>query len=762
MTAFHDISARKRTEAALRKSEETARKLSTAVEQSPASVVITDLTGCIEYVNPKFVEKTGYTAEEAIGQNPRILQAGTMAPQVYKEMWQTLSVGREWKGELHNRRKNGELYWELASISPIRDHSGVVTHYLAVKEDVTERKRMEEELREQELIQRTFMESMPVGLMIIDAETRTVERANPTAMEMFGVPAEAIVGSPCQALFCTSEAGPCPILDHGQTEDSSDRILVRHDGSHVQVLKTVSRIAINGREKLLECFIDISSRIAAETALKAANTKLKAAIVEAERLAEEAEAANRSKSIFLANMSHEIRTPLNAILGYSQLLQQDRSLGREQREQVVTINRSGDHLLALINGILEMSKIDAGHIKVQTAPLNFRRLLDDIDSIFRLTCRKKSLSLDMQTIGDIPDRIVADHGKVRQILVNLMANAVKFTARGGIRLRAAARWAGAGQWQITIDIVDSGSGIDEAEQTRLFQAFEQTASGRSAAEGTGLGLAISRAYARAMGGELELQRSAIGQGSVFRFTFPAGQDMHAGCGDIAAAPHVVIGQPTEQAKVRVLIIEDDAVSRRLLEKLLVQAGFDVHSVDSGEAGLAAMPRLSPAVVLLDVRLPGIDGYETARQIRRLPGGGQARIISVTASGMTADELRRQAMAAGIDDIVAKPYKIDDILMKIRDLCGIAYVYETPMHDADAPADGLPAATGVDNLPATLREALKSAVELGDMAAFDRLAEKVAAIDNLLGSRLSTLAHQFDYTALLDILSPAAETQSQKG
>ena len=758
VTAFHDISHRKQAEVALRQSEEKARKLSVAVEQSPVSVVITDPRGTMEYVNPTFVEKTGYRFDEAVGKNPRILKAGTMDPAVYKEMWTTLSSGSVWKGELHNRRKNGSLYWEQVSISPIRDDQGEITNYLAVKEDVTERKRIEADLREKELIQRTLMERMPVGLVIVDAETRTIEMANPTAEKLFGAESAAIVGNRCHRFMCPAEMGQCPILDCGQTVDSSDRYLIRRDGSQLPVLKTVNQITIRGREKLMECFVDISSRIEAEAALKRVNDKLKAAIVKAELLADEAETANRSKSVFLANMSHEIRTPLNAILGYSQLLQQDQTLAPEHLDQVQTINRSGDHLLELINGILEMSKIEAGHIRIKNVPMNFKRLLNDIHAIFQLTCQKKHLRLITTHDGEQAETIVADQRKIRQVLVNLMANAVKFTQQGEVRLHTTVSATAQDLWQVTIDVSDTGGGIAAEEQGRLFNAFEQTASGRQAAEGTGLGLAISRAYALSMGGDLVLVQSAVGEGSTFRFTFPAGRSKQLEADDdVFIARRAVVGMQPGQPPVRALIVEDDPVSRKLLQKILSKVGFTVLTVDSGEESLRILDRFSPDVLLMDVRLPGLDGYETAMRVRKSPNGWHTRIIAVTASGVTTDEIHRQASAAGIDDVVAKPFDVSELLDKIKVLCKIAYVYDTPAIEEMNVRPQKEEDSAMIRLPETLRGELRNAVELGDMTAFDNLAEQVGEVDPALKERLAKLARQFEYDTLMNLLAPSAET-----
>ncbi|MFZ1985206.1 MAG: response regulator, partial [Desulfatitalea sp.] len=656
-----------------------------------------------------------------------------------------ITAGREWKGELHNRKKNGELYWESAAISPIRDNSGSITHFIAIKEDITEQKRIEAKLRENELIQRTLMNSLPIGLFIIDSKTRKIELINPTAAELLGAPPEAIVGRRCHQCLCPAQESACPILDLNQRVDNSDRMLLRSDGSKLPVLKTVNRIVIQGEEKLLECVIDISSRLEAERALKEA-------IIRAEELAQKAEAANRSKSIFLANMSHEIRTPLNAILGYCQLLQQDKTLGSEHRIQVRTINRSGDHLLELINGILEMSKIEAGHVQILKKPMDVSQLLDDIQAIFQLACQKKNIYLKIESIADLPVQIFADHGKVRQILINLISNAVKFTNQGGVTLSAAAQPAGEHQWALTFEVGDTGSGVAPEDHDRLFEAFEQTATGQQMPGGTGLGLPISQAYAQAMGGGLILVRSDLGQGSLFRFTFSAEEDTEPrGLRSDSAGAGKVIRLAPIPINFRVLVVEDDINSRRLLRQLLRNAGFEVNDAESGEAALENFEAFAPQLVLLDIRLPGIDGYETARRLRCLAGGAETKIIIVTASGVSSDRIRQRMAAAGIDGYIPKPYKTAELLEEIKVQCKVTYLYQEI--DDDGPHTGYcPSALEIQQLPHSLQNGLKHVVEMGDMVAFARLNQEVAAINEALSIHLGDLAQCFDYSALLELLT----------
>jgi CheY-like chemotaxis protein len=318
---------------------------------------------------------------------------------------------------------------------------------------------------------------------------------------------------------------------------------------------------------------------------------------------------------------------------------------------------------------------------------------------------------------------------------------------------------------VCIEISDSGHGIAEDEQNRLFQAFEQTESGQKASEGTGLGLSISRAYARAMGGDLQLVNSALDQGSVFRLTFPAGKidktqwDIEKG-----SPQQIVTGLMPGQPVPRTLIVEDDPVDSKLLFKLLKKVGFDVYGVNSGEAALDILEQVSPQVVLMDIVMEGIDGYETARRIRELPTGQRLKIIAVTASGINVDELRLKADAVGIDALVVKPFKIGDILNLIQSLCGVMYTVETTLEaSAVQPEAKQPDSGNVSHvaLPEALREALNSSVELGDMAEFNRLVEQVAAIDKGLERQLVELANQYDYIKLLELLE-ASPVPAERG
>lgn len=720
-------------------------------------VLVTDTHGTVIRVNPAACKILGYgySEDELIGHKAFGLfhspsQDGFLKMKA-RPFYRAMIEGRDYDGEEKFFHKDGSvLIVEIAS-RPILSEGKPIGSVTAFH-DISARKRTERTLKESERIQRTLMESLPVGLIIIDAHTRTIENVNPTAAQLFGADREKIIGHRCHQFLCPAEEHACPILDIHQRVDNSERTLIRHDGSQLPVLKTVTRIPIHGEEKLLECVVDIRSRVEAEEALRDANRKLQTAIATAERLTQEAEAANRAKSSFLANMSHEIRTPLNAILGYSQLMQQDKQLSADHLDQVRTINRSGDHLLGLINGILEMSRIEVGHIAVEAETIDFRQLMADVISMFQLPCNRKNLTLTMDAAGNMPRHIIADTGKLRQIVINIVSNAMKFTRTGGIAINANAVPGEDNRWEITIDVADTGSGIAAKEQGILFEAFEQTSSGRSSGEGTGLGLSISRAYARAMGGELELLHSEMDQGSVFRFTFPTEESSAADNSSQPDCDHsLVCGFDMKGRSLRVLVVEDDADSRHMLSKFLEISGFVVTEADSGETAIDEFGKYRSDLVLMDIRMPGINGYEATRRIRELPYGDQAKIIIVTASGLNVQKTREKALSAGADDLVTKPFNTSELLEKIKQMIGRRWM--SMNFDQEPPVEmDLPLSKeALVQLPDDLKTELIHAVESGDMENFTTLSNQVGDIDRRLKHFLADLAHQYEYDRILELL-----------
>ena len=344
---------------------------------------------------------------------------------------------------------------------------------------------------------------------------------------------------------------------------------------------------------------------------------------------EKAESANEAKSAFLSNVSHELRTPLNAILGYSQLMQRDSSLQAEQQDYLNTINNSGEHLLTLINDVLEISKIEAKHVTIEPTTFDFHALLRDLDVMFRVRTNAKNLQFEVIRIGDVPRYIVADENRLRQILINLLANAVKFTDKGGIAVRVAVKGDTMNNLRLVAEVEDTGVGISADEIDKLFQYFEQTASGRKAGSGTGLGLVISREYARMMGGDIAVT-SRVGEGSIFSMEIA----IKAGGGwERREIVHTrrVTGLESGQIAPRILVVDDVKESRAPLVKLLEITGFEVREAEDGLQALRVFEQWKPQFIWMDVRMPVMDGLEATRRIKATDEGKSTAVVAITAS-----------------------------------------------------------------------------------------------------------------------------------
>jgi len=387
-----------------------------------------------------------------------------------------------------------------------------------------------------------------------------------------------------------------------------------------------------------------------------------------------AESANRAKSVFLANMSHELRTPLNAVLGFSQLMQRDSSMGETSRQQLATINRAGQHLLALINDVLEISRIEAGRSIIQHAAFDLSDLLCSIEEMIRVRSDDKGLAFHVDRAPDLPEVVEGDGPHLKQVLINLLGNAVKYTTQGSVSLRVSQR-----HGVIDFEVADTGPGISTEDQSRIFQPFYQTESGAAQGEGTGLGLAISQEYAQHMGGHLSVQ-SQPGHGSLFtlRLTLPESDALivqRAG-GHICALAE---GQP----EVVVLVVDDKEDNRELVKLLLQGAGFTVYTASNGQQAVEGFQHWQPRFIWMDMRMPVMDGYAATRQIRALPGGHLVKIVALTASAFEED--RGEILASGCDDMVRKPLDEAQLFAKMGELLGLHYQHAEVIPQSVQPA-----------------------------------------------------------------------------
>jgi PAS domain S-box-containing protein len=639
--------------------EERLRKLSQAVEQSPATVVITDLKGDIEYVNPKFTQVTGYSAEEAMGENPRILKSGLMSEATYREMWQALERGGEWRGELLNRRKNGELYWEFASISAIKNPRGEVTHYLAVKEDITSRKEAQEAAQRENAKLAAMISGMEEGVVFADREGVVVE-VNDYLCRLLGLDRSEVLGRRLEDIH----PGPvqkrvAQVLAGFQGRGDSPPAVLQRPLGEFEVIMRVQPIYREGEyDGALLNVINVTD------------------LVSARRQAEE---ASRAKSEFLAVMSHEIRTPMNGVIGMVDLVL-DSELSPEQREYLDLARSSAQALLAVINDILDFSRIEAGKLKLERAEFDLRENLGDALRLLAGRAQEKGLELILAVDPRAPARVEGDPGRLRQVVVNLVSNALKFTDHGEVELAVGVVEAGGGEAVLEMGVRDTGIGIPPDKQAAVFQAFEQADMSASRTHGgAGLGLAISAQLVELMGGGMHLE-SDPGRGSRFSFTTRLG--LPAGPRPLAAPPGL--------EGCRAVVAEASPAQRRALTANLQHWGTAVEEAGDAAELRAALDRAAEKgapfdLALVQVSLPGGEEARAAAAAREHPGlaGGVIALGGGAHGREERESLRRRRL--GLD--LAKPFSPAELAEAAAQALGLAGA--RPAAPAGATAQGAP-------------------------------------------------------------------------
>ncbi len=523
---LRDITERKKT-------EEELQKLHRAVEHSSAVVIITDTAGAIEYVNPKFTQVTGYERSEISGKTPGVLKSGETSPETYRDLWNTITSGEEWQGIFHNRKKNGEFYWASASISPLKDASGSITHFVGIQEDITAIKLFEQELQ---------------------------------------------------------------------------------------------------------------------------------------KAKEAAESANQAKSDFLASMSHEIRTPMNAIIGMAELLIET-TLNEEQKKYVETSRNAGESLLNIINDILDISKIEAGYLDLEATEFNLRELLDKARDIMTIRSREKGIGLVCHVPQEVPVSLIGDPGRLRQIILNLIGNAIKFTETGEVVLGSSVIEADATTVLIQFSISDTGIGIPEDKVDKIFEKFTQADSSTTRKYGgTGLGLAISKRLVELMGGNIWVT-SAVGVGSTFYFTAKFQLQTEGA----QYTPPLQYAGPPEPAKplpgnfkpLHILLVDDSEDNRLLILSFLKKTPFTIDIADNGSAAVEKFKGSNYDIVLMDIQMPVMDGYEATREMRRWEQVCHLEptpVLALTAYAL--QEEIRKSHDAGCNGHLTKPIKKAKLLEAI--------------------------------------------------------------------------------------------------
>ncbi|MBA4031219.1 MAG: hybrid sensor histidine kinase/response regulator [Planctomyces sp.] len=745
--AMEDVTARKRAEEALLE----AGALQSAIFNSANfSSIATDERGVIQIFNVGAERMLGYTAAEVMNtitpadiSDPQEVIArakalsadlGTTITPGFEALVYKAARGIEDIYELTYIRKDGSRFPAMVSVTALRDAQSAIIGYLLIGTDNTARKQVDAErmqldqrVRDQQFYTRSLIESNIDALITTDPRG-IITDVNKQMEALTGCTRDELIGAPFKDYFTDPERAEAGIkLVLGERKLTDYELTARaRDGKETVVSYNAS--TFHDRDRKLQG-VFASARD----------------VTERKRYEESLQQANRAKSVFLANMSHEIRTPMNAILGFSQLMLRDQDLTPVQCEYLETINRSGEHLLALINDVLEMSKIEAGRTTLNLSTFDLPVLLKDLDMMFRVRTNEKRLSFVVELIGNVPQFIVSDINKLRQVFINVLGNAVKFTDRGRIAVYVRVDRVGTAGPSLSIAIEDTGPGISTDDQHKLFRHFEQTKSGQQAGTGTGLGLAISREFVRLMGGDIAVE-SHVGKGSVFTIHLP----LLEGDADAVAAkeiPRHVVGLRAGQPLCRVLVADDVAENRQLLTQLLAPIGFEIRLATNGAEAVREFEEWRPHLILMDFRMPVMDGLEAIRRIRSMPGGLELKIIAVTASAM--DENRQQLLEIGADDFIGKPFREIELFQKIHVHLGVEYDFAKDLPGTKSEQHPL-TPSSLAGWPRDLIEPMREAVMTADLDQLLTTINAVAARDPRIARGLRSLAENFQYQELLDL------------
>lgn len=645
-----EISMRARSYRRSREGTETLRSARYELERqqqaldSHAIVSVADVSGNIVYVNEKFCQVSGYSSGELLGKNHRIIKSGQHPPEFYADMWHTISGGNIWHGEVCNRGKNGMLYWVDTSIVPFIDAQGSPYQYISIRTDITHVKQNEQRLN----LSQAFANIGTWDWDILSGEIIWSERIAP----LFGHPQDELAHS-YENFLNTVHAD-----DLQKVSDAINDCVERGIGYNIEhrcvwpdgsihwlsQRGDVVRDAAGKPLHMLGLVQDISERKQAEQAMLQAK--------------EAAEAASRAKSKFLASMSHELRTPLNAILGFSQLFSMDEELPQATRDNSRHIERAGQHLLSLVNDMIDLARIESDKLELSLEAVDIKGVVNDSLNMVQSMAYDAGIKIVVMQC-DVTDLSVwADFNRLRQALINLLTNAIKYNRPQGTVHLVCELIDG----RMRIAVTDSGAGIPADKQQRIFNAFDRLGMERGNVEGTGIGLVISKRIVEAMGGNIGFSSTA-GQGSTFWLEFPLAPNNEI------AAPQAGPGSSADKGihpvniqagRPAVLYIEDNPMNLRLMQQIFAgKKEWELRSAISAESGIEMALANPPQLILMDINLPGMDGYQALRILQASAETAGIPVIALTANAMKGD--REQGMAAGFADYLTKPLDIFDLL-----------------------------------------------------------------------------------------------------
>lgn len=745
-----DISERARLEAERKRAETALEKelvrSKALFDTSMDGVVVMDRHGNVVQTSPSFARMIGYTIEETLNLNVADWEA-----QWTREELQLLRENVVPLFETRHRRQDGSVY--DVEIGWNRIEIGNERLDFCICRDISTRKQAEEELRHQKEMFQAIVDHIPVMIVLFN-DRGQIELINPELEQQLGW---SLAEWHQQDIF--AQCYPDPVdrqnaLDHMLAATGNWRDFTSLDANGQPLETSWANVQLSGG-RFLGIGQDISDRKRKEIALRQAM--------------EAAEAANLAKSMFLANMSHELRTPLNVILGFAQVMMHSTSLTQSQREDLQTIRRSGDHLLSLINDILDLSKIEAGHCTVETTGFDLIALLHSLRSMFSERAISKGIQIYFNIDPEVPQFILTDAPKLRQILLNLLSNAIKFTKEGNVTLQVKVR-DGEGTsspsnfWQnqpspqhpVTLEftVSDTGVGIAPEEIDTIFDAFVQAGAGRKSTSGTGLGLTISHKLLEIMGGEIAVT-STLGKGSTFRFTLPAYPTSGV---DIPPEQNhrLIIGLAPGQSQRRILVVDDQLENRLLMVRLLTQLGLEVREASNGQEGVQIWQDWQPDLIWMDIRMPVLDGYEATKQIRAIEQDRASIIIALTAQASQSD--RSLALTAGCNDYISKPFREETLFLKMAEYLDLKYIYAEssdltePQTSQDRPSAMLLSLPDLIRLPEAWVKDLEEAAVCGDDRAVVNLVEQLSPELMPLAVHLTELANHYEFEQILQLIN----------
>ncbi len=762
IAAFFDITERKQSQeilanynrtleaqvaqrtAALRQSEERFRL---AVEQLPDVFALYDAERRFLFVNQRGIQVSGKSLEEHLGYRDEEIHPPEVTDAYLPLLLQAVKTRSLQTGECTITLPDIEPFTIIVKYAPLLDSQGNIAQILALTYDITDRKLAEKTLRQREQEFRALVENSPDIIARIDRNYR-FRYVNPCVERETGIPpaqwigkTELELGFP-ETLVRPWHAALQQAFEMGQ-EQFYESEFPSPEGTKCWSCRLVPELAEDGSvETVLSVARDISDRKRAELELQQAK--------------EAAEAASLAKSTFLANMSHELRSPLNAILGFAQLMSSSSTLPAEHQQHISIITRSGEHLLTLINDVLDIAKVEANRTTLNEQDFDLYKLLDDVEQMFRLKAQSKRLQLIFDRDDAVPQYVRTDAVKLRQVLINLLSNAIKFTAEGGVSLLVQLS---SPQSQIHFEVSDTGAGIAREELDRIFEAFVQSSTGKQSVEGTGLGLPISRAFVQLMGGEITV-RSAVGQGSTFSFDIQASVVEATAIQTQQSTRRVTALEPN-QPRYRILIVDDKADNRQLLVQLLSPFGFELQEARNGAEAIEIWQHFEPQLILMDVRMPVMNGYEAAQQIKATANGQAPVIIAVSASLSMLETVKTEA--GGFDDFIRKPFRNADIFAAMSQHLGVRFSDEDASVVANPPQTKAVRLQRTDlaEFPPDLVANLHQATVEGDFELMLMLVTEIRSHNKPVADALESLARQLQYRQILDLtkLSVTEETEN---